>query len=233
MARRPVAALILAASLLASCHLGSDTPRDVVLITVDTMRADHLGIYGYPRATTPNLERWFSEDGRVQMRSYSAEAATTPSVVSLLTGLVPQQHRVRQLVQLVPHDLDLLPDMLPDGWQTAGFVSNMMLTSEASGLGQHFDHYDDFVDERERYRADTFERNAARTTQAVLDWMQGEGTRKPGPAKGGATPRDKNRPLFLWVHYMDPHGPYHAPDDWKRTFRHDSPVAIIRCCTAS
>lgn len=202
-------------------------PANVILVSVDTMRADRVGLAGAPRPTTPNLDRWFGRDGRVHLRSWSTEASTTPSVVSMLTGLLPQQHRVRMLVQLVPKDLPLLPDLLPAGWQSAGFVSNMMLTDEASGLGAHFDHYDDFVDERELYRHDTFERNAARTTDAALAWL--DATRK-GDAKaadnGGHAAYDPSRPLFLWVHYMDPHGPYHAPDDWKRTFRHDSPLPI-------
>lgn len=200
--------------LLGSCQR-RDTPRNIVLISVDTMRADRMGLYGYPRTTTPNLDRWFGPQGRFYPRSYSTEASTTPSVVSMLTGLLPQQHRVRMLLQLVPHDLQLLTDMLPETWQTAGFVSNMMLTNEASGLGSHFDHYDDFVEERERYRGDTFERNAARTTEAALDWLD----------KGRAED-DASRPLFLWVHYMDPHGPYHAPDDWPRRFTHPSPLPI-------
>jgi arylsulfatase len=191
-----------------------------VLITVDTMRSDHVGLYGYSRDTTPNLDRWFGKQGRIHERSYSTESSTTPSVVSILTGLLPQQHRVRMLVQLVPHDLRLLPDMLPDAWETAGFVSNMMLTTEASGLGSHFDHYDDFVDERERYRKDVFERTAARTTEAVLEWLD------KGRARENAQAGTKDRPLFLWVHYMDPHGPYHAPEDWPRTFRHQSPLQI-------
>lgn len=197
--------------LLAGC-LDPGPAKNVVLISVDTMRADRLGLYGYQRPTTPNLDRWFGKKGRIYLRSYATEASTTPSVVSMLTGLLPQEHRVRMLVQLVPPELKLLPEMLPEQWQTAGFVSNMMLTQEASGLGTHFDYYDDFVDERERYRDDTFERNATRTTQAVLDWLD----------KG----RAKDRPLFLWVHYMDPHGPYHPPDEWPRTFRHDSPLPI-------
>lgn len=217
-----LAALVAASS---SCR-GSDRPRNVVLVSVDTLRADRVGLYGSPRATTPNLDRWFSpEHARVYRHSWSTEASTTPSVVSLLTGLLPQQHRVRMLVQLVPPELRLLPEMLPEAWQTAGFVSNMMLTSEASGLGAHFDHYDDFVDQRELYRGDTFERSAARTTDAVLDWLAPrEGG--PAPAAGEATPRDPDRPLFLWVHYMDPHGPYHPPENWKRTFTHESPLPI-------
>lgn len=219
-----LAAVLL--SLLASCQ-SQGPPRNVVLVTVDTLRADRVGLYGAERPTTPNLDRWFAEQGRLYLRSYSTEAATTPSVVSLLTGLLPQQHRVRQLLQLVPPDLALLPDILGEPWQSAGFVSNMMLTSEASGLGDHFDHYDDFVDERELYRGDTFERNAARTTDAVLAWLAAGRPSGPGATaeENGKAAADE-RPLFLWVHYMDPHGPYHAPDDWPRTFSHKSPLPI-------
>ncbi len=221
-----LACLAATAAFAAACR-GGDRPRNVVLVSVDTLRADRLGAYGAPRRTTPHLDRWFDpQHARVYRRSWSTEASTTPSILSMLTGLLPQQHRVRMLVQLVPPELELLPEMLPEEWQTAGFVSNMMLTTEASGLGAHFDHYDDFVDERERHRGDTFERNAARTTDAVLDWLAAGAKAAASPPQGSTAARDPERPLFLWVHYMDPHGPYHAPDDWKRTFTHPSPLPI-------
>jgi arylsulfatase A-like enzyme len=196
-ARAGLAAVLVSLStiMLAGCQKPT-RPDHVVLISIDTMRADRLGLAGYHRPTTPNIDRWFDGDGRIYTRSYSTEASTTPSVVSMLTGQLPQEHRVRQLVQLVPKELKTLPALLPREWLSAGFVSNMMLTQEASGLGEHFEHYDDFVDERERYRGDTFERNAERTTQAVLDWMD----------KRAADAGARERPLFLWVHYMDPHG---------------------------
>lgn len=226
-----VASIVAAIAMPATGCQRDQRPANVILVSVDTMRADRTGLAGYCRNTTPNLDRWFGEKGRVHLRSWSAEASTTPSVVSMLSGLLPQQHRVRMLVQLVPKDLALLPDLLPEGWQSAGFVSNMMLTNEASGLGAHFDHYDDFVDERELYRADTFERNAGRTTDSVLAWLdEGRAPSKPvgdhALAKPGSEAYDPSKPLFLWVHYMDPHGPYHAPDDWKRTFHHDLPLPI-------
>jgi arylsulfatase A-like enzyme len=216
-ARAGLAAVLVSLStiMLAGCQKPT-RPDHVVLISIDTMRADRLGLAGYHRPTTPNIDRWFDGDGRIYTRSYSTEASTTPSVVSMLTGQLPQEHRVRQLVQLVPKELKTLPALLPREWLSAGFVSNMMLTQEASGLGEHFEHYDDFVDERERYRGDTFERNAERTTQAVLDWMD----------KRAADAGARERPLFLWVHYMDPHGPYHPPDSWKRTFTHDEPLPV-------
>jgi arylsulfatase len=86
-----------------------------------------------------------------------------------------------------------------------------VLTNEAIGLASDFDHYDDFVDQPEPHRK-VYERNAQRTTDAVLRWL--------------AASRDLARPLFLWVHYIDPHGPYHPPDSWPRSFTHAEPRPI-------
>ncbi len=197
--------------LLCSCASGpADEQGDVVLITIDTLRPDHLGLYGYPRRTSPNLDRWFA-DGAIFERAYSTDANTPPSVVSILTGLLPQDHRVRIFYQLLPDGIALIPDLLPPAYQSAAFVSNLVLTDEAMGLARHFDHFDDFVDERESKRL-VFERSARRTTDAVLRWIREE--------------RDPARPLFLWVHYIDPHGPYAPPDDWPLTFHHQSPAPV-------
>jgi len=194
-------ALALALALSA-CGTARDS--DVVLITVDTLRPDHLGIYGYPRATSPNIDRFFA-DASVYERAYSTTASTGPSVVSLLAGSLPHEHRVRLLYQLVPDDVSLVVDLLPENYQKAAFVSNIVLTDEALGIADRFDHYDDYVDQRESLRP-IWERSAGRTTDTVLAWLR-EG-------------RDHSRPLFLWVHYIDPHGPYRAPPTWKRTFSH-------------
>lgn len=188
--------------LLAACGGSEERPRDVILITIDTLRADHLGLYGYPRPTSPRIDEWFGT-GRIFERSYSAEARTAPSVASILSGRHPQDHGIRLFYQLAPPGLELIPDLLPASYQTAAFVSNIVLTDEAMGIADHFDHYDDFVSQRESKRA-IFERNAERTNAAVLEWMN--------------TERDPGRPLFLWVHYIDPHGPYRAPADWPVAF---------------
>lgn len=182
----------------------------ILLITVDTLRPDHLGIYGYPRRTSPNLDRWFA-DGAVFSPAYSTETHTAPSVVSILSGRYPQAHGVRMFFQLLPSDTLLLTDRLPSDYQTAAFVSNCALTDEAIGMAKRFDYYDDFVDEKEPYRL-VYERNARRTTDAVLRWLEEY--------------RDRSRPVFLWVHYIDPHGPYHPPDDRQLSFTHATPVPI-------
>ncbi len=189
---------------------GDAEAPDVVLITVDTLRPDHLGLYGYPRPTSPNLDRWFA-DGAVFAPAYSTETHTAPSVVSILSGQYPQGHRVRSFFQLLPASTRLLTDLLPRVYQTAAFVSNTALTDEALGLAHRFDHYDDFVDQQEPYRV-IYERNGRRTTDAVLAWL--------------AASRDRARPLFLWVHYIDPHGPYHPPPDWQLSFTHPAPVPV-------
>lgn len=173
-----------------------------MLLSVDTLRPDHLGLYGYERDTSPELDRFFGS-GRVYERAYSTSASTAPSVVSLLTGRLPQEHRVRLLYQLVPDEVALLTDHLPDRYQTAAFVSNIVLTDEALGVADRFDHYDDFVDEQESFRP-VWERRAERTTDAALEWLRDE--------------RDPARPLFLWVHYIDPHGPYRPPPGWTGRF---------------
>lgn len=205
MQRRAVEPMLLFAALCAVPGCGERAParpQDVVLVTIDTLRADHLSLYGYERATSPEIDRWFG-DGAVFERAYSTEASTSPSVASILSGRLPQGHRVRLFYQLLPDDVALVPDLLPDEYVSAAFVSNMVLTDDAIGFGDRFDHYDDFVDERESARL-VFERQAGRTTDAALEWLRSE--------------RDPSRPLFLWVHYIDPHGPYRPPDAWDVAF---------------
>jgi arylsulfatase A-like enzyme len=202
-------ALIAASAglILASTSCGQSTPGDVVLITVDTLRPDHLGIYGYERPTSPHIDGFFAP-GTVYERAYSTTASTGPSVVSLLSGRLPHEHRVRILYQLVGEEVALVTDLLPEAYQKAAFVSNIVLTDEALGIADRFDHYDDYIDERESARA-VWERSAARTTDAALAWL--------------AQARDPERPLFLWIHYIDPHGPYRPPEQWAESFEHAKP----------
>ncbi|MFQ5515581.1 MAG: sulfatase [Myxococcota bacterium] len=178
-----------------------------MLITVDTLRADHLGIYGYTRRTSPRVDGLFRE-GTVFENSYSAEARTPQSVISILSGRLPQEHGVRAFSQLVPQATKLIPDLLPPAYQRAGFVGNAVLTHEATDLGDRFDHFDEFLDSRVP-NSHRIERRAGRLTDAALLWL--------------ADGRDPARPLFLWLHYMDPHRPYRAPECRPLSFSHDEP----------
>ena len=186
-------------------------PPSIALLVIDTLRRDHLGAYGYERATTPGIDRW-SRRGLVFDSAYTPVPFTAPAVMSLLTGLYPEHHRVRQVFQRLPPQSLTLPQYLkPSGYHTAAVVSNMVLTNEATGLAGRFDYFDDYVDEPVRWSGTrerpAFERTAERTTDAALAWLT--------KAKG------LGRPLFIWVHCMDPHGPYTPP---AQPFRHDKPV---------
>ena len=205
--------LLLTASLSATSGCGGEErPPNVLLISVDTLRPDHLSLYGYERETSPRLDAFF-EDATIFTRAYAAEAATAPSVVSFLTGRYPAQHGVRLLYQKLEPEIAILPEMLSArGYQTAGVVSNIVLTHEALGIADRFDHYDDFVDERESGRKDIYERRASRTTEAALAWLGAQ--------------RRAGQPHFLWVHYIDPHGPYLPPEDKPTSFTHEGEQPI-------
>lgn len=201
----------LALGLLACDSSAPPRRPHILLITVDTLRADHTSLYGYDRDTTPHLRAFFTES-RLFERAYASEANTSPSVISILSGRLPQNHGVRLLYQKVDSDLRVLPDYLNEaGYRTAGIVSNTVLTDEAIGLADRFDHFDDFVDEREEGWG-VFERVAARTTRAALSWLANQ------PAV--------EKPVFLWAHYIDPHGPYDPPHDASVDYVHETPLPI-------
>lgn len=200
-------------AVLGSCTSREVRPGDILLISVDTLRPDHMGAEEYARRTTPELERLF-RDGASFERAYATSSFTTASMVSVLSGTLPQQHGVRTFDQLLPDDTTLVTELLPESYQTAAFVSNGVLSDRGIGMASRFDHFDDTVGRRpDTHR---LERSASATTDAVLEWL--------------ATTRDPDRPLFLWVHYMDPHEPYAPPEDVARQLSGDStdPVPVVR-----
>jgi len=191
-------------------QVGCEAPRrrpNIVLIIVDTLRADHTSAYGYERKTTPNLEHYFAE-AELFENAYSTASYTSASVVSILSGLQPPRHGIRDFYQRLSPDVRILPEYLKkQGYQTAAVVSNTVLTEEALGLAGRFDHYDDFVDERELNRQ-IFQRRASRTTDAALRWLNLD--------------RDPELPHFLLLHYIDPHAPYRPPaDELRPRFDHE------------
>lgn len=203
--------VIFAFVLVNAMLTGCSREPNVLLITVDALRADRLGIYGYDRDTSPHLDAFF-EKGTVYDRAYCTEANTGPSVASFLSGLLAQEVGVRLLYQKFPRHVDFMPDYLSEaGYQTAGIVSNIVLTSEATELDWHFDYFDDFLDE-DVPGTILYERAADATTNAGLTWM--------------VDAWDSSKPYFLWVHYQDTHGPYQAPADKTVTFSHPEPLPI-------
>lgn len=179
---------------------------DIVLIVVDTLRADHLGLYGYARPTSPHVDAWASR-GLVFDRAYSHSGWTLASVTSLLTGLLPNQHGVGRDARdptcfgRLPDEVETLPERLQQaGYSTAAFVNNTFLAPEF-GLKQGFDHWD------WRGSTETEIRSADDTVSAALAWLQ-----------------TQQRPTFLLVHVMEPHTLYQPAPDLLGTFSSLTPV---------
>jgi arylsulfatase A-like enzyme len=216
---RPGALLLGTAVVLfliaSGCSLVEDhsAPGNVLLITIDTLRADHVGHYGYERSTTPVLDEFFAS-GRSYRNAYATASYTPPSVVSMLSGRLPPEHGVFHFFQLVDEDLQLICDLLPAHYETAAFVSNAILTRDAIGIDRCFDFYDDYVDEIEGSVRRIWERSARRTTEAAIRWLR--------------SGREPDRNIFLWVHYIDPHGPYSAPPEASVSFDHEGERPVDR-----
>jgi tetratricopeptide (TPR) repeat protein len=181
--------------LLSACVRAPRVPPNILLVTLDTTRADRLGAYGYQRAKTPRLDRLASE-GVLFERALAAAPITLPAHVSLMTGLYPFTHGVRDngafsLADTVP---TLAATLQAQGYRTAAFVSAFVL-DRRFGLARGFDTYDDRV---------PLERRGDRTTAAAADWLDAR-TADPSP-------------FFVWLHLYDAHDPYDPPPPFRDAF---------------
>jgi arylsulfatase len=183
-------ALALAAAL-AGC--GTTPPPAVLLVTIDTLRADHLGCHGYPRPTSPVVDALAA--GGVRFATARSQASlTAPSHASILSGTLPAWHQVRTNGDVLPAQVDTLAKWFrAAGWRTAGFVSNAVITGVV-GFDEGFEHFDDRLDAIEATRPQP-ERVATATVDAALAWL-------------GA---HRSERFFVWLHLEDPHGPYVPP----------------------
>jgi choline-sulfatase len=194
----------VALTLASGCSREAARPAvapNVVLVTIDTLRADHLGCYGYKPAVTPTLDGLASRGVRFETAVAHAPL-TAPSHASILTGHTPLGHGVRDNGAYVLPDgvRTVAEEFQKAGYRTAGFVSGFPL-KRRFGFDRGFDTYDDQLPRGKDARRTAYvERTADRTTDAALRWLE-----TPSPA---GAPR---KPFFLWVHYFDPHAPYEAP----------------------
>ncbi len=187
------AALVLAA---AGCG-GPRAPELLLLVSVDTLRADYLGAYGSQRGLTPALDELAGES-LVFERAYATASFTLPSIASIFTSLYPEELGISRNESSLPEATPTLASALRErGWRTAAVVSNFVLR-EACGLARGFDLYDDDFPDREATRRWP-EREGGATTEAALRTLD-------------ACRAAPDAPCFLWVHYQDPHGPYTPPD---------------------
>ncbi|MCK6448185.1 MAG: sulfatase-like hydrolase/transferase [Planctomycetes bacterium] len=216
--RRPFAfvAALLAASFVATCGERAEPERwNVLLVTIDTLRADHVGAYGYPLATTPNLDRLAAESIRFAHAS-TPRAKTTPALCSLFTGLYPHEHGVRDLVAPLGKSVPVLQEALRRaGWRTGAVIGNWVLAEGRSGLERGFDAWIERLPEPLGVPPDDVpQRTAKSLTDAGLALL---GLGPADPADGAREPlaNAEGDPWFLWLHYMDPHGTYAPPDEHR------------------
>ena len=179
--------------------------RDVVLITVDTLRADHLPVYGYRGIATPFFDQLAAEGVR-----FAAAATTVPFTLpahsSIMTGCYPPRHGVRENVgySLDPSLPTLAEVLTGAGWATAGFVSAFVLDGRwgiGRGFATYFDHFD--LKGMEHANLGSVQRDGAETVAAAVAWLD----RRP-----------RDRPFFLWLHLYDPHEPYTPPEPYRSRY---------------
>ncbi len=194
--RRVALSLLLPA--LCACDSPPPAPRpNVILITIDTLRQDHLSSYGYARRTSPYLDS-LAANGVRFTRAYSTSSWTVPAVASLMTSLHPDSHGVVsgsvsngevRGQQILAGEITRLPELLQEaGYTTFGLTANGHLTREL-GYGQGFDRYENLG----------FGAKADELNRTLTQWKEELAA---------------SAPYFLWVHYFDPHAPYVPRAPW-------------------
>ena len=173
---------------------------NIFIISVDTLRADHLSCYGYGKNTSPNIDN-FSKEGLLFENCSSHASVTGSSLASLLSGFLPHETSVYRNHPL-PKELEILPKTLKRrGYKTMAVVSNYALR-KGRGWEKNFDVYDVNLKQREVIRRDHPERIAEYTTDRTIELIN----------------RYQKKQMFMWVHYQDPHGPYTPPKSFADKF---------------
>ena len=177
---------------------GGEPLPDVLVITVDTLRADHLSGYGYRRPTSPNLDRLFGA-GALFLEARTTEPLTSPALCTMVTGVEPHVHGSTRNGLSMRAGLPSLPKLLSDaGYRTGGFVGNWTLRDRLSGLGGHFERYETLVTRKRWFGLLKGEATGDDLNDALLEWLR--------------EIREDAAPRFAWIHYVEPHAPYRA---WK------------------
>ena len=207
-------------SLAALGAAGRARGHDLLVITLDTVREDHLGCSGYAGAETPFIDG-LAETGVRFEHAIAPTPITLPSHASLFTGLDAVTHGVRNNGTFVLGEahVTLAEQLKEAGYLTAAFVGAYVL-DDRFGLAQGFDHYDDSVNPSTGSRRSGHfnERSAYQVTEAALAWMRSE------------LPKAPDRPLFTWLHFYDAHHPYEPPGEYGTRFRprpYDGEIAFM------
>ncbi|ANM30049.1 hypothetical protein ABI59_11410 [Acidobacteria bacterium Mor1] len=201
--------MLLAAGFLAGCSGGAEEvagPRNLVLISIDTCRADRVGPYRADSRddVTPHIDALAAE-GVLFERALSPAPTTLPAHASMLTGTIPPYHGVHDNGEILAGDNRTLAEILGEaGWDTAAFVGALVL-DEAFGIAQGFDTFDPRFDTPRRSDR-ILERRAEHVSDAAIEWLD---------------QREAATPFFLFLHYYDPHQLFDPPEPYASRFADD------------
>ena len=185
---------LLAAGCGGAASTSADRPH-VLLVTVDTLRADHLSVHGYARETSPRIDA-FARSALHYTDMVTVLPKTGPSIATHLSGVDPCQHQVTANRLRIPDEVPLVAETFrAAGYETVAWVSNPVLSPE-KGFDRGFERYEGFAEEGAM----------SRLQRQLLRWVE---------------ERDWSRPTFTWVHYIDPHGPYTPPPEYAGLFTGD------------
>ncbi len=199
-------ALAAALILVSGCDRRPEPPRHLVLVTIDTLRADRLGCYGAKDVSTPNLDR-IAQEGAMATRATAHVPLTRPSHTSLFTGLLPTRHGIRD--NITPVRLPEVPTLATmtkaAGFRTAAFVSSVVLAG-GGGLERGFDLYsDDLV------------KDVSVEDIPFLNELQRSGDETLAEAVAWLSSNRESR-LFAWIHLYEPHEPYEPPEPHRTRY---------------
>lgn len=209
-------AVVVLALVTAFAGLHGEAPRpNVLLITLDTVRADHLGAYGDKDAQTPALDRLAREGVRF-LDAFTHAPLTGPAHAGILTGVYPARFGIRDnaATPLPPGAPTLASTLRHAGYRTGAFIAAFIL-DRAYGFDHGFDQFDSHFDRFEAGDKLRAERTAGQVLQPALAWLS-------------TLPAD--RPFFAWVHLYDAHAPYAPPEPYRTTFRshpYDGEIAYL------
>jgi choline-sulfatase len=202
----PLGTAVMLAGFIACRHppAPASVARHVVVVTIDTLRADRLGCYGARDVATPRLDR-VAAAGALAVEASAHVPLTRPSHVSIFTGLLPTQHGIRDNVSpaLVPQ-VPLLAELFrAGGFATGAFVSSVVLDSQ-SGLDRGFDVYADRFEgaSGDAQFLNTVQKRGETTIAEAVAWLRGQAGRR----------------VFLWLHLYEPHDPYEPPEPYASRY---------------
>ena len=190
--------------LLTDACWRQSTPSNVILITIDTLRADALSCYNIHGVPTPNIDT-LAKEGTIFKEAISPVPITLPSHCSIMTGTYPSYHTVHHnsLFKLPDSALTLAEVLKNNGYQTAAFIGAFPLAS-VFNINQGFDTYDEHFNVKPQQNEYFFaERRAEDVINSAKKWLQ----------------NPQSKPWFVWIHLFDPHQPYQPPDPYKQIYQ--------------